>query len=119
MEEYKKMYLLLFNAITDALEQMEKQNYGSAKETLITAQQKTAKQCRPVPPQMLPRISTISPIGGERSNAADAQAVRRRASVTRAPRSRARLIPVTISRRPVAKPRTPHQHCAARAVLQA
>ena len=27
--------------ITDALEQMEKQNYGSAKETLITAQQKT------------------------------------------------------------------------------
>ena len=41
MEEYKKMYLLLFNAITDALEQMEKQHYGSAKETLITAQQKT------------------------------------------------------------------------------
>ena len=40
MEEYKKMYLLLFNAITDALEQMEKQNYSTAKDLLITAQQK-------------------------------------------------------------------------------
>ena len=39
MEEYKKMYLLLFNAITDALEQMEQQNYGTAKGLLITAQQ--------------------------------------------------------------------------------
>ena len=47
---------------------------------------------------MLPRISTISPIGGERSNAADAQAVRRQTTVTRAPRSRARLIPVTTRR---------------------
>ena len=49
----------------------------------------------PVPPQMFPRISTISPIGGERSNAADAQAVRRQTTVTRAPRSRARLISAT------------------------
>ena len=40
MEEYKKMYLLLFSAITDALEQMEKQNYGTAKDLLITAHQK-------------------------------------------------------------------------------
>lgn len=40
MEEYKKMYLLLFSAITDALEQMEKQNYGTAKDLLIAAQQK-------------------------------------------------------------------------------
>ena len=39
MEEYKKMYLLLFSAITDALEQMEKQNYGTAKDVLIAAQQ--------------------------------------------------------------------------------
>ena len=39
MEEYKKMYLLLFSAITDALEQMEKQNYGTAKDLLIAAQQ--------------------------------------------------------------------------------
>ena len=38
------------------------------------------------------------PCGGERSNAAARTAVCRRANVTRAPRSRARLIPVTISR---------------------
>ena len=41
MTDYQKMYTLLFNAITDALEQMEKQNLGSAKELLTTAQQKT------------------------------------------------------------------------------
>ena len=38
---YEKMYHLLFKAITDALEQMEKQNLGSAKDLLTTAQQKT------------------------------------------------------------------------------
>ena len=38
---YEKMYHLLFNAITDALEQMEKQILGSAKDLLTTAQQKT------------------------------------------------------------------------------
>ena len=38
---YEKMYHLLFNAITDALEQMEKQNLGSAKDLLTTAHQKT------------------------------------------------------------------------------
>lgn len=37
--DYEKLYLLLFNAITDALKQMESQNFGTAKETLITAQQ--------------------------------------------------------------------------------
>ena len=68
---------------------------------------------------MLPRISTISPIGGERSNAADAQAVRRQSTVTRAPRSRAWLQHEPTRRRLVAQPRTPHLHCAARAVLQA
>ena len=41
MTDYQKMYTLLFNAITDALEQMEKQNLGSAKDLLTTAQQKT------------------------------------------------------------------------------
>ena len=40
MEVYQKMYYLLFNAITDALEQLDAQNYGEAKETLISAQQK-------------------------------------------------------------------------------
>ena len=37
---YEKMYHLLFNAITDALAQIEKQKYGDAKSTLIAAQQK-------------------------------------------------------------------------------
>ena len=46
------------------------------------------------------------------------QAVRRRTTVTRAPRSRARLISATNSRRFMAKPCTPHLHCAARAALQ-
>ncbi len=31
MTDYQKMYTMLFNAITDALMQMEKQNYGAAK----------------------------------------------------------------------------------------
>ena len=57
--------------------------------------------------------------GGERSNAAAPTAVRRQTAVTRAPRSRARLQHEPTRRRLVAKPRTPHLHCAARAVLQA
>ena len=40
MPDYEKMYHLLFNAITDALEQIESQNYGNAKTQLISAQQK-------------------------------------------------------------------------------
>ena len=66
MENYRKMYSTLFNAITDALAQIENQNYGDAKSTLIAAQQKAeemyitaqnrnrssperrAKQCRAV-----------------------------------------------------------------------
>ena len=28
MTDYKSMYLLLFNAVTDALEKMDRQNYG-------------------------------------------------------------------------------------------
>ena len=39
MPDYEKMYHLLFNAITDALQQLEQQNYGSAKDLLIAAQQ--------------------------------------------------------------------------------
>ncbi len=39
MTDYQKMYTMLFNAITDALMQMEKQNYGAAKEILVSAQQ--------------------------------------------------------------------------------
>ena len=40
MANYDKMYSLLFNAITDALEKLEKQNFGDAKDILISAQQK-------------------------------------------------------------------------------
>ena len=38
MPDYQKMYLLLFNAITDAMEEMENQNYGKAAELLRKAQ---------------------------------------------------------------------------------
>lgn len=38
--DYKAMYLLLFNAVTDALEKMDRQNYGEASALLIAAQQK-------------------------------------------------------------------------------
>ena len=40
MPDYEKMYHLLFNAITDALTQLEAQNYGDVKDALIFAQQK-------------------------------------------------------------------------------
>ena len=36
--DYQPMYTLLFNTITDALWEMEKQNYGTAKDLLIHAQ---------------------------------------------------------------------------------
>ena len=38
--DYQKIYTTLFNANTDALSQIETQNYGDAKEILISAQQK-------------------------------------------------------------------------------
>ena len=41
MPDYQKMYTTLFNAITDALEEIEKQNIGLASERLIAAQQQT------------------------------------------------------------------------------
>ena len=40
MSDYNKMYTTLFNAITNALEKLEWQNYGDAKDLLIAAQQK-------------------------------------------------------------------------------
>ncbi len=39
--DYQKLYFHLFNAITDALNQMELQNYGQAAVTLVAAQQQT------------------------------------------------------------------------------
>ena len=38
MPDYQKMYFHLFNAITDALVQLELQNYGLAAERLKVAQ---------------------------------------------------------------------------------
>ena len=38
MEIYKKMYYRLFNGITDALTEMERQNYGAAAEILRQSQ---------------------------------------------------------------------------------
>ena len=40
MTDYKAMYLLLFNAVTDALKKMDGQNYGETSALLIAAQQK-------------------------------------------------------------------------------
>lgn len=36
---YQEMYLLLFNAVTDALEEMARQNYGTAAQLLREGQQ--------------------------------------------------------------------------------
>jgi len=38
MSDYSTAYFLLFNAITDALEQIDKRNYGIAVELLKNAQ---------------------------------------------------------------------------------
>lgn len=38
MPDYQKMYFHLFNAITDALVQLERQNYGLAAKLLKAAQ---------------------------------------------------------------------------------
>lgn len=38
---YRKMYYLLFNAITTAIEEIRKRNYGNAEKLLIQAQQET------------------------------------------------------------------------------
>ena len=56
---------------------------------------------------------------GERQQCRIPQAVCRQTNVTRASRSKARLQHVTTRRRFMAKPCTPHLHCAARAVIQA
>ena len=44
MPDYEKMYHLLFNTITDALTQLEAQNYGDVKDALISAQQKAEEK---------------------------------------------------------------------------
>jgi len=39
--DYKKLYFHLFNAVSDALQAIEQQNYGQASAILIAAQQET------------------------------------------------------------------------------
>lgn len=39
MMDYQRLYTCLFNALTDALEAMENQNFGTAKSILVRAQQ--------------------------------------------------------------------------------
>ena len=39
MPDYKRLYHVMFNAATDALEAVERRNYGQAAETLARAQQ--------------------------------------------------------------------------------
>lgn len=41
MPDYEKLYYILFNAATGAIEAQEKQNFGAAKEILVAAQKKT------------------------------------------------------------------------------
>lgn len=38
MPDYEKLYYLLFNAVTDALEDIEERNYGVAEKRLKAAQ---------------------------------------------------------------------------------
>ena len=39
MPDYEMMYFRLFNRVTDAIRELENQNYGNAKKILIKAQQ--------------------------------------------------------------------------------
>lgn len=41
MPDYQKLYTTLFNAITDALEQIEHRDFAKAKQLLMQAQQET------------------------------------------------------------------------------
>ena len=74
MENYQKMYSTLFNAITDALAQIENQNYSDAKSTLIAAQQKAEEMY--ITAQTQHRTEIEAALSGERSNAAPSEARR-------------------------------------------
>ena len=39
MEDFKELYFYLFGKVADALEELEKENIGRAKELLLTAMQ--------------------------------------------------------------------------------
>lgn len=44
MPDYQKLYFKLFAAIADAVEDLECENYGAAKQCLILAQQKAEEE---------------------------------------------------------------------------
>lgn len=44
MQEYKRAYLRLFNAVTDALSDLERQDFGAARDLLIRARQEAEEQ---------------------------------------------------------------------------
>jgi len=44
MPDYQKLYTLLFNAVTDAVRELEVLNFGAAKERLIAAQQQAEER---------------------------------------------------------------------------
>ena len=44
MSNYKELYFKLFAAMADAVEHMENENYGLARQTLITAQQQAEEE---------------------------------------------------------------------------
>ena len=44
MSDYQALYFKLFAAIADAVEQMENEDYGLARQTLITAQQQAEEE---------------------------------------------------------------------------
>ena len=67
MPDYEKMYHLLFNAITDALEQIESQNYGNAKPN---SSPPSKKQKKSISQQ---KTKKAAPQSGEHSNAAPSE----------------------------------------------
>ena len=44
MPDYQKLYTLLFNAVTDAVEELEALNVGRAKALLVSAQQQAEER---------------------------------------------------------------------------
>ncbi len=45
MPDYQALYFKLFAAVADAVEHMEEENYGLARQTLIAVQQQTEEEC--------------------------------------------------------------------------
>lgn len=44
MPDYQTLYLTLFNTLTDAIEQIDNNNYGTARSILVKAQQDAEEQ---------------------------------------------------------------------------